>query len=519
MKKIQKVVFAVLIASLAVSITVYLNAATTIGTGISTAGNITTTAGNLAVTAGTLTVGGNVSLGEGTAASISLTPSAAGNITIGGATQTGAIFLGTSTATNTINIGNGITAANKTQTINVGTAGAANSTTTIGIGNSATGTSTITIGSAAGSSSVALRMGAYGNGITIGSDVTGSAIHLGTSTTTNTINIGNAITAANSTQTIKIGAAGTDNSATTIDIGSGGDGTSTITIGNVSTNSTVGIKGTIELQPTSGLTDTRTALYMYSTMNGSSTDLKAVNFRMQSSGAGSMGTGNDNDYLGTLNADFLAGHTGNSLTYGIHGNNQSAGIGSDIVGLETGNVGVWGSAIGTTGTGQNAAIYGNAYGAIQNTGVIGITTIAKASGTNIGVIGYSQNTGATSKHIGGFFGLMSAVPTFASAALMADNGAYTSDIFVARDNGTAVFSILDGGTTTTTGRLAVGTSTAPYQEIISSSGTTTLFIDTTSATKGTCIGLRPAGNGASAAVMIYINSSWAIGTTTLANCT
>ena len=44
--------------------------------------------------------------------------------------------------------------------------------------------------------------------------------------------------------------------------------------------------------------------------------------------------------------------------------------------------------------------------------------------------------------------MQNTLPTFASAALMCDNGSQTSDIFVARDNGTAVFSIVDGGNTT-----------------------------------------------------------------------
>jgi len=41
--------------------------------------------------------------------------------------------------------------------------------------------------------------------------------------------------------------------------------------------------------------------------------------------------------------------------------------------------------------------------------------------------------------------LESVTPTYTSAALMADNGTTTSDIFVARDNGTPIFHIKDGG--------------------------------------------------------------------------
>jgi uncharacterized repeat protein (TIGR01451 family) len=43
--------------------------------------------------------------------------------------------------------------------------------------------------------------------------------------------------------------------------------------------------------------------------------------------------------------------------------------------------------------------------------------------------------------VGGYFGIQTTTPTFTSAALMCDNGSTTSSILVARDNGTAVFTI------------------------------------------------------------------------------
>lgn len=68
-------------------------------------------------------------------------------------------------------------------------------------------------------------------------------------------------------------------------------------------------------------------------------------------------------------------------------------------------------------------------------------------GKNIGVVGLGRNT--TGVEIGGYFGLQPTTSAFAppavSAALIADNNNQAVDIFVAMDNGTAVFKILDGG--------------------------------------------------------------------------
>jgi hypothetical protein len=74
----------------------------------------------------------------------------------------------------------------------------------------------------------------------------------------------------------------------------------------------------------------------------------------------------------------------------------------------------------------------------------------KNSATNIGVAGFGLNTGTSPIQIGGYFGLQNSIPTYASAALMCDNGTQTSNIFVARDNGGSVFTIANGGTITHT---------------------------------------------------------------------
>lgn len=64
---------------------------------------------------------------------------------------------------------------------------------------------------------------------------------------------------------------------------------------------------------------------------------------------------------------------------------------------------------------------------------------------NVGVVGIALNA---TVNTAGFFGLFdggTSAPTLSNAALIADNGATTGDIFVARDNGTAAVTIADGG--------------------------------------------------------------------------
>ena len=109
-----------------------------------------------------------------------------------------------------------------------------------------------------------------------------------------------------------------------------------------------------------------------------------------------------------------------------------------------GNFGVYALNTGTV-AGDRYGLSGVVSGGDRNIGVVGRSVTAKNSATNIGVLGYALNTGTSPIQIGGYFGLQSALPTFASAALMADNGSTTSDIFVARDNGTSTFVIADGG--------------------------------------------------------------------------
>lgn len=140
-----------------------------------------------------------------------------------------------------------------------------------------------------------------------------------------------------------------------------------------------------------------------------------------------------------------AGGTGNAYTLGCAIDNLTAGTGlGGAIELGLGNYGFGASSQGTAAS-MNVAGYCYAANGSTNVGLISVSYVAKNGATNIGVLGAALNTGTSPVQIGGFFGLTTTTPTLASAALMCDNGSTTSDIFVARDNATAKWSIIDGG--------------------------------------------------------------------------
>ncbi|OGL67066.1 hypothetical protein A2856_01130 [Candidatus Uhrbacteria bacterium RIFCSPHIGHO2_01_FULL_63_20] len=146
-----------------------------------------------------------------------------------------------------------------------------------------------------------------------------------------------------------------------------------------------------------------------------------------------------------------AGATGAGYYTGLDVENAAAGTGNDLK-FDTsatsalGNVGTRSLAYATT-TGLNVGSYAEAANGATSVGEVGKSITAKASGTNIGVLGVGRNTSLTSPiEIGGYFGLFNSTPTFdASAGLIASNGSTTNSIFLARDNNSTVFTIADGG--------------------------------------------------------------------------
>lgn len=155
---------------------------------------------------------------------------------------------------------------------------------------------------------------------------------------------------------------------------------------------------------------------------------------------------------GTL-SQLNAGYTGSASTVALYAHNAVAGTGTTPFAGAV-NVGCYGQTDATT-TGTNIGLLGQGNGGNLSIGIFGKATTDKNSGTNVGVAGFGQNQGSSPIEVGGFFGLMASVPTFVSCALICDNGAEAVPIFIARDNGTAVMTIADGGAVTLTTPLGV----------------------------------------------------------------
>jgi len=124
----------------------------------------------------------------------------------------------------------------------------------------------------------------------------------------------------------------------------------------------------------------------------------------------------------------------------------------------------YGEYIATT-TGYIIGQAGYASGGDRSYGGLFRAIISKNSATNIGVAGYALNAGTSPTQIGGYFALLNSAPTLTSAALLCDNGATTSPIFVCKDAGSTVFSIVDGG------NVYLGGSSAPTAKLHIAAGT------------------------------------------------
>lgn len=191
------------------------------------------------------------------------------------------------------------------------------------------------------------------------------------------------------------------------------------------------------------------------------------------------GTGSQIGFYTTLNPGFT-GSSGN--TRAIIAENTVAGTGTwSALALQSAvtdnaNIGFDGSSSAST-TGTNIGAQGISFGSAVSVGGMfaggGYTTsqTSRLNALNIGSSSISlvakNGASATERHVGafglalngdtnvgGYFGLQSGTPTLTSAALMADNGATVSNIFVARDNGTAVFTIADGASVSMTGNMS-----------------------------------------------------------------
>ena len=163
-----------------------------------------------------------------------------------------------------------------------------------------------------------------------------------------------------------------------------------------------------------------------------------------------------------------AGYTGTRNTIALSLLNNVAGTQAAAWDLG-GNEGIRGRTASTT-TGTNMGLIGAATGGNISIGTFGISDFASATKVGIGVGGAASNTLGT--RIGGLFTTVAGTnPTFESAALIADNMTTTDPIFLARDNGTKVFQIIDGGRV-----ILDSTLTNPFSAATTFAGTATYGI-------------------------------------------
>jgi hypothetical protein len=177
-----------------------------------------------------------------------------------------------------------------------------------------------------------------------------------------------------------------------------------------------------------------------------------------------------------LRVQYQAGYTGSSTTVAVSAQNAAAGTGSTLVPAAEsngpiGNIAQSANSLATT-AGLNVGMTGLAQGGNTSVGVYGSAQVTKNNATNIGVLGTAYNAGTgTAPEIGGWFSLnQTSIPTV-SAALIADNGASSNPVFLARVNGVTKATIDQSGNLSTAGQII---STAGTPTIASGAcGTTT----------------------------------------------
>lgn len=196
------------------------------------------------------------------------------------------------------------------------------------------------------------------------------------------------------------------------------------------------------------------SLTITGTLSSTNAEQTGVSFIVTGSGSGVAAVQN------ALRVGLSAGYTGGASTFGIQLTNASAGTGTGASVQASANYGIAAFVSGTT-AGDNAGVSGAAANGNRNFGGAFIAPTNKAGATNGGVVGLGLNGGGGGAlQFGGYFALLASTPTYASAALIANNGAQTDPIFIAQNNGTAVFTIADDNSVTITGILT-GTAGAP----------------------------------------------------------
>ncbi len=144
----------------------------------------------------------------------------------------------------------------------------------------------------------------------------------------------------------------------------------------------------------------------------------------------------------------LSGAAGSIQTAVAYFENLTTGTSAEYWTFGFNNLGVLGACSGTT-AGHNVGVSGFARGSSGlNVGLAGASgQFSSATGPCIGVIGRSDGTDGVG--IGVYASLANdddgGAPTLTEAALLADNGNAASPVITARDNGTVVLEVEDGG--------------------------------------------------------------------------
>ncbi len=232
-----------------------------------------------------------------------------------------------------------------------------------------------------------------------------------------------------------------DNGTAVFTIADGGDTTIAPVAGHASHALT--ITGGALSADTSALTAT-------ATLNASASAQYGLQATVTGAGAGA---GSQTGFFVNL----VAGYTGTSATRAGYFNNANLNGGGTTAISDTGNAnyGVSGLSIVTNNTDRSAvgvfgygAQAGNAGATARSFGILGLADGGGVANTvSLGVYGTARKS-TTEIAVGGMFSLYGetdTIGTLANAALIADNGSVAAPIFLARDNGTTVFTIDDGG--------------------------------------------------------------------------
>lgn len=209
-----------------------------------------------------------------------------------------------------------------------------------------------------------------------------------------------------------------------------------------------------------------------------------------------------------ISLTMAAGYTGSSAVFSNYTDLASASTGN---GLNTwaGNFGYMSYVHGTT-SGLNVGSGAWVENGNTNIAILGQAPTNKGSATNVGVMGHGLNGGASGIQIGGYFGLVTAstpqIPTV-SGALIANNGSQTSDIFVAQDNGSAVFTIANGGTMSLTSANTnqVTTASAATFNLNSLTTGTGLYAASSTLSSGKLVDLQVSGTAATSNTQTVLN--------------